>query len=56
MVDVITTEGERSVLKNLQRKAASADAMFTSLVSHMQDAQVVQQLTGAVPEDVPSWL
>ncbi len=37
-VDVITTEGGSRVLANLQRKAAQADAMFTALVQHMNEA------------------
>ena len=32
-VDVVTTEGERRVLDNLQRKAAAADRMFNKLVA-----------------------
>lgn len=38
-VDMITTEGEKSVLKNLQRKAVAADKMFAGLVAHMNEAQ-----------------
>ena len=37
-VDIVTTEGEKSVLANLQRKAKAADRMFTELVAHMNDA------------------
>lgn len=37
-VDVITTEGERSVLKNLQRKSKAADKMFSNLIAQMHDA------------------
>lgn len=40
-VDMITTEGEKSVLKNLQRKAVAADKMFAGLVKHMQEANSI---------------
>jgi len=54
-VDVITTEGGRNVLANLQRKAAAADAMFTALVAHMNDAQTVDRATYDTPVEVPAW-
>ena len=38
-VDIITTEGEKSVLQNLQRKSKAADKMFADLVRYMNDAQ-----------------
>jgi len=55
-VDVITTEGGRSVLGNLQRKAAQADEMFSSLVANMNDAIGVEQVTYNNPVEVPIWL
>ncbi|MDE1971465.1 MAG: helicase, partial [Patescibacteria group bacterium] len=36
-VDIVTTEGETSVLKNLQRKSEQADKMFTQLVAEMNN-------------------
>jgi hypothetical protein len=56
-VDVVTTEGGLGVLKNLQRKAAAADRMFSSLVEEMNRAQSVAR--GRVftkTESLPSWL
>ena len=57
VVDVVTTEGEQEVLKNLQRKAAQADKMFSNLVTQMR---MGQKLSGArtfsKPTQVPSWL
>lgn len=56
-VDVIATDGERGVMKNLQRKAAQADKMFSSLVSYMNDAINIERtgaFTGAV--EIPKWL
>lgn len=56
VVDVITTEGGRNVLGNLQRKADQADEMFTSLVAHMNDALNIDQVTYDNPVEVPKWL
>lgn len=56
VVDVITTEGGRNVLANLERKAAQADAMFTALVAHMNDALTVTGATYDTPVEVPAWL
>lgn len=42
-VDVVTTEGGRGVLANLQRKAAQADRMFDQLTAHMRDALQVRR-------------
>ena len=56
-VDIITTEGEQSVLENLQRKASQADKMFTALVGQMSDALAIERSTKfEVKEEVPSWL
>lgn len=56
-VDVVTTEGEQSVLKNLQRKSAQADKMFSELVKHMNDAQrIARSQPFTKQEQMPSWL
>jgi hypothetical protein len=56
-VDIVTTEGEARVLANLQRKAQQADAMFTALVAHMNDALHLQSdREFSTPEEVPLWL
>ncbi len=44
--DIVTTPGGQNILKNLQRKAAAADKMFTELVAHMNDAMRVDGLRG----------
>lgn len=54
-VDVITTEGGRNVLANLQRKADQADAMFTALVEHMNAARAVSPYRYDQGIEVPSW-
>jgi hypothetical protein len=55
-VDVVATEGGRNVLANLERKAAQADAMFTALVAHMNDALRVTGPAYDKPLEVPAWL
>lgn len=56
-VDVISTEGEVRVRDSMLRKSAQADAMFTELIGHMQDATRIDRAvseTGKV--GLPSWL
>lgn len=56
-VDIVTTEGERGVMKNLQRKAAQADEMFSRLVSEMNHAQGVERTNNMTKKmEIPSWL
>jgi superfamily II DNA or RNA helicase len=55
-VDLITTEGGRSVLANLHRKAEQADAMFSELVQHMNDAMSVDPYVYDQRIEVPAWL
>jgi hypothetical protein len=56
-VDIVTTEGERDVLKNLQRKALAADRMFSSLVEHMNESVRVERgVRFTKREEVPAWL
>jgi hypothetical protein len=55
-VDFITTEGGRNVLANLKRKADQADAMFTALVAHMNEARTVNWHRYDKKMELPSWL
>lgn len=56
-VDIVTTEGEMGVMRNLQRKAEQADAMFTRLVAEMNSALAIQRINNATKKiEVPSWL
>ena len=55
-VDIVTTEGELNVLKNLQRKAAGAEQMFTQLVQYMHQAQRLEMAQETTAVDVPAWL
>ncbi len=57
IVDIITTEGEVNILKNLQRKAKAADKMFTDLIYYMKDSVSIHQTkydTGKV--EMPQWI
>ncbi len=56
-VDIITTEGERAVLDNMQRKARQADEMFSALVTHMNDALRIERSNAHVTkQQIPGWL
>jgi len=56
-VDIVTTEGQDRVLKNMQRKQKQADQMFLNLVSHMRDGMGLQIEKGNIDSiEVPSWL
>jgi hypothetical protein len=56
-VDVVATDGEVGVMKNLQRKAAAADRMFATLVQEMNQALgVVRSDDFTATERVPAWL
>jgi hypothetical protein len=56
VVDIITTEGELGVLKNLQRKAKAADDMFASLVSEMVNEMTLKPATTFNKTvEVPEW-
>ena len=57
VVDVVTTEGEKEVLKNLQRKSAAADAMFERLVAEMNHAVSLRKGVSYPNKEVmPAWL
>jgi hypothetical protein len=56
-VDIVTTEGERGVLKNLQRKSQQADRMFSNLVAEMNAAIVIDRASKFTKKlEVPAWL
>lgn len=56
-VDLVTTEGELEVKKNLQRKAAQADRMFSSLVAHMTHALKIERKDAKTESiSIPNWL
>lgn len=56
-VDLVTTEGEIGVMKNLQRKAEQADQMFASLVAEMNNSVAIHRMADFTKrERVPTWL
>jgi hypothetical protein len=56
-VDIVASEGERGVLKNLKRKAAAADRMFDQLVRFMNDPEYLTRDNGYEGSmEVPGWL
>lgn len=56
-VDVISSEGERDVLANLERKQHAADLMFANLVTMMHDSLSVEvEKYGTNREELPAWL
>jgi hypothetical protein len=55
--DIVTTEGEKDILSNLQRKSVAADKMFAGLVAHMNQAVgVSRSVNFTKQEEIPSWL
>lgn len=57
LVDVVTTEGGKGVMENLQRKARQCDEMFSELVAHMNDALHIQRRSyGDQSVQVPAWM
>ena len=57
VVDIISTEGDKLVMQNLQRKAHAADKMFDRLLEHMKEALVIDRSQSfAAKEEVPAWL
>ena len=56
-VDIVTTEGERGVMRNLQRKAVQADTMFSHLVAEMNQALAIERTNNMTKKMVlPNWL
>lgn len=56
-VDIVTTEGERPVLDNMQRKAKQADDMFTKLVQYMGDSLYIERSKEhTLEQKIPGWL
>ena len=57
VVDMVATDGEIGVKKNLQRKAKQADRMFSALVEHMYDSQKIDSSNKFDTEtEAPEWL
>jgi hypothetical protein len=56
-VDMIATDGQADVLKNLERKTRAADAMFTQLVGMMYKELKIERTNEYTKKgSVPSWM
>lgn len=55
-LDVIATEGEVNVKRNMDRKEKLASLMFDSIVKHMNDALAVRADQSTTQMELPSWL
>jgi len=57
IVDIVTTEGEIGVMKNLQRKSEAADRMFDNLVRVIgREMHLKRSTSGISRVDVPDWV
>lgn len=57
VVDLVSTEGERGVMANLQRKAQQADRMFSALVEQMHKGERLSfSHDFNTTTEVPEWL
>lgn len=56
-IDLITTEGQNKVLKNMQRKAEATDKMFERLVAMMwNELRVERKNDYTKKQETPKWL
>lgn len=56
-VDIVATEGEVEIQKNLYRKADQAAQMFTALVQHMNESMTIDRLNVYNEQmEIPQWL
>jgi hypothetical protein len=55
-VDIVTSEGERYVLENLQKKQQKSSEMFSRMVDEMGRAMGVTLSDSTKKIEVPSWL
>jgi len=56
-VDIVATPGSELIQENLRRKAVQADAMFSNLVEHMNNALNIKRLAESNGKaTVPKWI
>lgn len=56
-VDIVTTDGDSGVLKNMQRKSKQADVMFSNLVQEMQSELSIRKVDSFInKQELPTWL
>lgn len=58
VVDHVVSDGERGVLRNLQRKSQQSEKLFSAVVEHMRDELKLRRTTHDFDktEEIPSWL
>ena len=55
-IDIVTTEGEANVTRNLDRKAKASEAMFSALVSEMNNVLKIEVNNKHIkPMESPAW-
>lgn len=55
-LDVIATEGEVNVRRNMDRKEKQASLMFDSVIENMNQAVSVSGTKATIPVETPAWL
>jgi hypothetical protein len=56
-VDIVTSEGEQGVMRNLQRKMVAAEKMFDNLIKNMHQGKDLERSTiFSEKTEVPKWL
>jgi len=56
-IDMVTSEGESTVLENLQRKSKAADEMFENLVRLINnELRIISENKHVKKQELPSWL
>lgn len=55
-LDVIATEGEVNVKKNMERKEALSSQMFDSVIRFMNDVNTIKSAEATLETERPSWL
>lgn len=56
-VDIVLTEGDRTVMNNQRRKAKQAEEMFSKMIARMNEALRIERGTKfTVEEESPAWL
>lgn len=55
-LDVICTEGEVNVKRNMDRKQKLADQMFEAIIGYMNDSQNIKNRIPTMKAEVPQWM
>lgn len=56
-VDIVTTEGGRSIMENMERKSHQADEMFSQMIKHMNDTNNLFRINHKSGDvEIPKWL